>query len=318
MSEKQYSVSVIICSYQRHKWVEKLLVSIAEQTVQPTEIIIVDASADTKYYTSPRNLKVNYIQSGKMQLTYQKNLGLDVATGDIIFFLDDDLLLEYNFVEETLKVFRDDEVRNIGAVSGYITNQWGTGSSDPGIFLKLIKLLNIYDGDFSPGSVSPSGIFIELNTLQPFSGIKMVDFVPGGCVAFRKEVFEQYLPPLVIDKYGGEDKTFSRMIATDWQMCVCGDARVQHFSAGGGARPSHFSHTKSAAGVNLYIQRYYGISNPSILRLRLYYILNAFRMYVISIAMFISVVKTRKSVKWFLRASGYLGGALSPVDISNE
>ena len=91
MNESTYSVSIIICTYSRQKWVENLLVSISEQTVMPDEIIIVDATPEKIDYSIPKGLEINIIKSDKMQLTYQKNLGLDITTGDIIFFLDDDL-----------------------------------------------------------------------------------------------------------------------------------------------------------------------------------------------------------------------------------
>ena len=311
-------VTLIICTYARKYWVDNLLVSISEQSIVPTEIIIVDASPEKMDYSIPNGLEIRIINSDKMQLTYQKNLGLDKATGDIIFFLDDDLLLDENYIEETIKVFDEDADKKTGAVSGYITNQWGISSCNPGLFLRLTRFLNIYDGDYSPGSVSPSGVFIELNWLQPFSGLKKVDFVPGGCTAFRKEVFDKYRPPLIINKYGGEDKTFSRMIASNWKMCVCGDARLQHFSAPGGARQTHYSETNSTAKFNLFIQKNYGRSNQSTLRLRLYYILGALRMYMISIIMFMSVVKIQRGLKWFMRATGYLVGAISLLKLKNE
>jgi glucosyl-dolichyl phosphate glucuronosyltransferase len=310
--------SLIICTYKRKKWVEKLLVSISKQTVMPKEIIIIDASPEKISYSIPNSLEVKLIKSEIMQLTYQKNLGLEIATGEVIFFLDDDILLDRYYIEETLKIFNEDAEKEIGAVSGYISNQWGGVSNAPDLFMKVAKLLTIYDGDFSAGSVSPSGVFIELTELQPFSGVKKVDFVPGGCTAFRKEVFENYRPPLAINKYGGEDKAFSRMIANDWEMYVCGNAKLQHFSAGGGARPSYFNHTKNTVKFHRYIQKNYGQLNRSVLRLKCYYIFNAFRMFIISIVMFLSIIKIRKSVKWFMRASGYLVGALSYVDFYFE
>ena len=318
MITNNYIVSVIICTYNRKRWLEDLLKSISEQTIIPKEVIIVDAYEKDINYSYPEGLNIKLIKSDEMQLTYQKNLGLDKAEGDIIFFLDDDLLLEKTYIKKTLDVFLDDSDKKIGAVSGYITNQWGIIPKYSELFLKFAKFLNIYDGDSLPGSVSPSGIFIELSELKPFSGTKKTDFVPGGCTAFRKEVFERFRPPLIINKYGGEDKTFSRMIANDWEMCVCGDARLQHFSASGGARQSNFSETWCTAKYVLYIQKNYGVNNRNTLRLRAYWLLASVRMYLISIIMLLSIIKIKKSIRWFNRASGYAFGAFSVVDSKNE
>ena len=318
MNESTYSVSIIICTYKRQKWVENLLVSISEQIVMPKEIIIVDASHEKLNYSIPKELEINLIKSDKMQLTYQRNLGVKAASGNIILHLDDDTYLEKDFIEKILEVFECDLEKKIGAVSGYITNQWGLCEYKPGFILKLCKWVGIYDGDFPPGSVSQSGVFIELNNLEPHTGFHRTDFISGCSFAVRSDVYKKYNHPEIINKYGGEDKTFSRMIANDWEMCVCGDAKLQHFSAEGGARQTDYSETKSTVKFHLFIQKNYGRSNQSTLRLRLYYILGALRMYMISIIMFMSVVKIQRGLKWFMRATGYLVGAISLLKLKNE
>ena len=280
------------------------------------EIIIVDASTEEIKYNVPSGLCVDIIQSDKMQLTYQKNIGLDNARGEIIFFLDDDLFLDKKYIEETLQVFFEDNRNKIGAVSGYISNQWGIISDKPDLFMRLLTFFRIYDGDHTPGSVSPSGVFIELNKMKPFSGIKKVDFVPGGCTAFRREVFENFRPPLEINKYGGEDKTFSRMIAETWNMVVCGDAKTEHYSAGGGARQSNFKETKSTVQFLLYIQKNYGMFEGRTLPLRLYYLVSGIRMYIISFLLLLSLIKCDKVSRWFMRASGYIAGSISSIKIN--
>jgi len=297
--------------------VENLLVSISEQTVMPKEIIVVDSTPEKLNYSTPKSLAINFIKSDKMQLTYQRNLGVDIAGGDILLHLDDDTYLEQDFIEKILKVFEGDTEKKIGVISGYVTNQWGLSEYKPALMMKLNKWLGIYDGDFSPGSVSPSGIFIELNQLKPHAGVHRTDFISGCSFAVRKEIYNKYRHPEKINKYGGEDKTFSRMIAGDWEMCVCVDAKLQHFSAEGGARQTNYSETKSTVKFNLFIQKNYGKLSQSTIRLRLYYIVSALRMYMIAWLLVMSLIKLKKSIKWFNRASGYMIGAISRVDTDN-
>lgn len=307
-------VSTIICTYNRREWVNNLLSSISKQSIFPEEIFIVDATERTIEYSFPESLNISIIRSDKRALTYQKNLGLNKATGDIIFFLDDDIILDECYIEQTLAVFKDDTEEKIGAVSGYITNQWGKIRNFPGWQMKLAKKLKIYDGDFKPGSVSPSGIFVELSALSPFTGVHSVDFVPGGCTAVRSKVFKKYRPPLEITRYGGEDKCFSRMIAKDWTLCVCGDAKLQHFSAPGGPRPSDFSGTKSTARIHLYIQKKFGKTEGKLTRLRLYFIYNTL---IIAVVGLLQIVRPSRGInstrRLFKRAIGYLAGACGRV-----
>ena len=303
-------LSVIICTYNRLEWVNNLLTSISLQKIVPDEIIIVDASKDNNNYSIPENINASVIKSDKMQLTYQKQLGIKKSNGEIITFLDDDTYLDVHYFKNILDVFNKDKNKQIGAVSGYITNEWGMLSEKSDWFMKLLKLFHIYDGNFNPGSVSDSGVFIELNELKQFTGIKRVDFVPGGCTSFRREVFESFMPPLKIRKYGGEDKAFSRMIIKEWDLYVCGDAQLEHYSAKGGARQTDYSQSLSTALYACLIQKEFGLETNSTFKLRLYFIFTALRIYFFSFMMFISVIKMKNSYKWFMRGSGYLVGAL--------
>lgn len=307
------TISVIICTVARQKWVDSLLVSLSNQSFLPDQVLIVDASKQEISYSVPKHLNVRVIRSHRRGLTFQKNLGLDQAKGEVVFFLDDDILLDRQYIEHTMMVFQNDSEKKIGAVSGYITNQWGKTQNNPGWQLKLAKRLKIYDGDFTPGSVSPSGVFIELNGLKPFTGLKYVDFVPGGCTAVRADVFQTYRPPLSVSKYGGEDKCFSRMIAQRWGLCVCGDALLQHFSAPGGPRPSDLSSYRSTVEINSYIQKKYGKAQVGLISLRAFFIFAAFNMFLIGVVRILSFSKIALGAMTLFRALGYLVGALTPM-----
>ncbi|MCF7822771.1 MAG: glycosyltransferase [Candidatus Marinimicrobia bacterium] len=308
--DSRENVSLIICTYDRKFWIDQLLVSIASQTIQAREIFIVDASPQEIDYDIPSGLNVEILKSDKMQLTYQKNMGVDAAHGDFIFFLDDDLLLEDDYIEETILVFKRDKESIIGAVSGYITNEWGKISGKPTLLMQFMKVVGIYDGNYSPGSVSPSGVFTELTSLKPFTGCLNVDFVPGGVTAFRKVVLDKYRPPLEITNYGGEDKALSRMIAAEWCMQICGDARTQHFSASDGARRSFYEQRKSRVLITRFIHRIDSSGSKGTFKLRLYFAIIALRLCAISVLMFLSIIKFKRGMTWFMSAAGTMAGAI--------
>ncbi len=306
------SLSVIICTFNREQSVNDVLDSISRQNCIPEEVIIVDAYEKNINYKIPDNLNVRILKSEVKALTYQRNLGINASAGDIIFFLDDDVILEKKYFSSIINVFDNKANSNIGGVGGYITNQWGQ-DQNIGITKRIGRVLHIYDGENAPGKVSTSGIFDELNTLQSFTGINEVDFLPGCSMAYKREVFDDYRPPLEINKYGGEDKCFSRMVAQSWKLCIAGDAKLQHLSVSGGARQSDFSETKSTVKFNLYIQSTYGKAKKHTLRLRVYYLFTSINTILISFIMLISVIKFKKSLKWFQRGMGYFFGAFSPA-----
>jgi hypothetical protein len=68
-----------------------------------------------------------------------------------------------------------------------------------------------------------------------------VDVVPGGAVAWRREVFAAHRFSLFFDGYAqGEDVEMSRRVARSWTLAWCGDAHVNHFHAPS-SRPSSYA-----------------------------------------------------------------------------
>src|SRR5205814_6561638 len=97
------------------------------------ELIIVDQSSDRRGHDAVNHLFEQHAVLGKPvpRLEYilnttvlgaaaARNLGIDCSNGEVLVFLDDDVLLERPFLEEVLVVYDQDP--SIGGVSGIITN----------------------------------------------------------------------------------------------------------------------------------------------------------------------------------------------------
>ena len=112
------TVSVIIPTKNRTADLERTIKTLLQQTVQPLELIIVDQSAKptfTRKITIPTVCIHDPTLSG---LTAARNTSMRVAQGDIWLFLDDDVLLEPDFIEKILEAYDP----NVTGVSGIITN----------------------------------------------------------------------------------------------------------------------------------------------------------------------------------------------------
>src|SRR5687767_8595987 len=94
-------ISIIIPTFNEEQYLPKLLKSIEAQTVQPTEIIVVDAySVDTtRKIAKSYNCKV--IDGGVPAKA--RNLGAKIASQPILLFLDADVILPKAFLEKTIK-----------------------------------------------------------------------------------------------------------------------------------------------------------------------------------------------------------------------
>src|SRR6185437_7222284 len=113
------TVSVIIPTKNRSQDLAKTLESLLSQTVQPMELIIVDQSVQ-RSFADPLPIHTIYIHDQSLSgASHARNVPMDRAHGDIFLFLDDDVVMEPNFIEELLAAYDDDTVTG---VSGIIVN----------------------------------------------------------------------------------------------------------------------------------------------------------------------------------------------------
>lgn len=302
-------VSVIICTYKRSKWLNNLLISLEDQTLMPKEVLIVDASEKQIEYKIPNSLNVKIIRSKIMALTYQRNLGVKNSGGDIILMLDDDVELNHDFIEKITEPFINDIDNKIGAISGYDLYGWGKDKSEINYKIKFAKMLGLYDGDFEPGSISRSGICIELSMLKPFNGLKKVDFYSGCSTAIRSEVYKKFMHPEKINKYGGEDKVFSAMISKFWDIYICGDALLKHYTAPGGARQGSYENAINIVRFNTFLHKIFN-KKENYFKLKLYFIYLAIINLFFSVYALFFKINSKMSFNLFGRGLGYIIGVI--------
>ncbi|MFB5759857.1 glycosyltransferase family 2 protein [Paenibacillus medicaginis] len=105
MEEKSIKISVIIPMFNTDEYVQETIESLLAQTFQDFELILVDdASTDKTYeiasfFASRHNQIVLYKQEKNKGVSAARNIGLELARGKYIFFVDSDDTLP----EETLE-----------------------------------------------------------------------------------------------------------------------------------------------------------------------------------------------------------------------
>ena len=121
------TASVVVCVYTEKRWpqIERALSSIAEQTVQPEQVIVV---ADHNSALCQR-LAVQYpaleVIPNKFEpgLSGARNTGIDQAKGDVVVFLDDDACAEPGWLESLLACYDDESVLGAG---GLVLADWSS------------------------------------------------------------------------------------------------------------------------------------------------------------------------------------------------
>ena len=109
MRSRLLPISAVICTYNRGKYLESVLKSLAAQTLERREfeIIVIDdgSSDDTRSIAESfcRSLPIKYFYQENSGLAASKNRGIHEARGNIVLFLDDDDIAASNLLEEHLK-----------------------------------------------------------------------------------------------------------------------------------------------------------------------------------------------------------------------
>ena len=122
-------ISVVICTYNRARLLEKTLNSIAQLHYPPVpwELIIVDnnCSDDTtqvaQSFAAHTQLRVRYLSEKKQGISHARNTGVKAAQGDIIAFTDDDVILDPQWLCEIHDTFAQFDCLGIG---GKIVPLW--------------------------------------------------------------------------------------------------------------------------------------------------------------------------------------------------
>ena len=107
-------LSITICTYNRIEYLKKCLKSILDQT-QGSEIIeinIIDNNSTdtTKDYVSELQKKfpeVNYFVEKRQGISFARNLSFEVCNGMFLAFVDDDAVINKNWLEALLNKLKD-------------------------------------------------------------------------------------------------------------------------------------------------------------------------------------------------------------------
>lgn len=236
--------SLVVPTYQRAGEMLALLNTLVGLPDPPGEVVVVDGSPGREVETAVTEwarlqalpFDMIYVRS-PAGLTRQRNVGIDASTRDFVFYLDDDCLPQPGYFRAIRQVFVEDASGEVGAVCGSIINEMDQPLSWRWRIRFALRL--VPRGE--PGKYYPTATSVPHSIQKPFTGVRSVDVLPGGAVAYRRAVFARHRFSHFFDGYSqGEDLEMSRRIARDWKLLACGDAHVVHNHAQHG-RPAGFA-----------------------------------------------------------------------------
>ena len=217
--------SIVICTLNRPLDLNNCLKSILLQTYPIYEVIIVDASSnkDTRLvindFTNTTRLTFQYIHS-KPGLTNQRNIGVQSSSGDVIAFLDDDVILEPDYLKVMSSVFSDSKV---DGATGHIIHNFKQNKLES-FFHKFFFLTD----RSKKGYMKRSGFasFVDPNSADD---IQPTDILSGCNMLFRKYIFDFYLFDEFFDGYSlMEDVEFSYRASKTFNFFFIKKATLSH------------------------------------------------------------------------------------------
>jgi len=192
------TISVIICTRNRIESLLECLESMRYQTTSPDELIIVDSSdiplitqkSFTTFFTSTyfTNTVLIY-QHTKPSLTHQRNVGIDQAHGDVIYFFDDDVILSHDYIKEMQRIFAGHP--HYGGGMGTITN---IAEYKPTLRYAL-RTFFLIQRSHATGMFTCSGMPTHTYGTDSFKNVQVLG---GCCCAYRAQIlakcrFDEYL-----------------------------------------------------------------------------------------------------------------------------
>lgn len=110
------TVSVIICTYNRKNYLERLLEYLCYQRSNAFEVIVVDGPSDdgSKELLAQHLNELKVAHNPTKNLAKSRNLGIELADGDVVAFIDDDALPFDDWVVRLLDAYNSRPLTTAG------------------------------------------------------------------------------------------------------------------------------------------------------------------------------------------------------------
>lgn len=212
-------LSVIIATRNRPEKIELCLSSVLKNTIQDFEIILLDKSDNevTKQVVKKiKPPKISYLKLSSRGKTKAVNQGIKVAKGEILCFIDDDILVD-KFWLKNIKMFFEQNKNNPKVA---------------GVFGKILP----YEPKKHQNQICPS-IFIlnRKNLVNNCYVFHYKDLGLGSNMSLKKEVlnnigyFREWLGPGYLGLGGGEDgELIYRLLKNGYSLAYNPDIRAFH------------------------------------------------------------------------------------------
>lgn len=117
--QREKLFSLVICTYNRADYLERLLYYIQFQSHKNFEVVVVNGPSkdNTESVAKEWSGKIKYVANSEANLSMSRNLGIRAASGDVIGFIDDDAIPFKGWISSIIDFYNNSHFL-IGGVGG--------------------------------------------------------------------------------------------------------------------------------------------------------------------------------------------------------
>lgn len=209
-------VSILLPTYNRATLLPGCVESVLSQTYNNWELIIADDGSSDETPEEAQKLQgldpriIYHRNDSNVGLPQNRNISLSLASGDLIWFIEDDMILRNDCLERLVETWNDikksDE--NLGALCPALVSEEHDQGTRRGI-LDFARSLKGSDLAKSPCTVDRRTGLIYRNFSPEFADVVEIEDC-HSCSVYQKEVFDQitYDSKAYIGNYIGEESDF--------------------------------------------------------------------------------------------------------------
>lgn len=235
------TISVIIATKHRERDLQDTLADLVLQTCRPDEVVIVDQSTIPSFDPRGFPIAVKYIYAPRISgAAVARNAAMDRATGDFWVFLDDDVILEKDYIEQIVRAYSP----GVAGVSGIITN-YTVPSLSRRVFERTFVKGAFHD-DRQP-------VYWKADKLRSQGPVEVKQF-GCGVMSFRANIIRELrFDPALTGCSLAEDIDFCARLPRGSRLLIAPKARLVHKRSAAGRETCHWLelHAQSSTYMRL-------------------------------------------------------------------
>ena len=298
-------ISIVIPTRNRSESLMRLLLSIFCQTRLPQEVIVVDDSENDETSKLVRENYNLFLSKGTLlkylrgdeenrSISAARNLGATKSTGDIVFFIDDDVILDNKYVEEILKTYEEHPMAK--GVQGYVVSGGMTLSNFRSILLNSINKVFFMD------HTEKNKCSLRMGLTYPYSPDKIIQcqWLHGTNFSLKKEVLQRFRFDENLKKRSiGEDVDLSYRIYKRYPNSLFMNSRAKliHISAPKAEAGKSIIYCGTAYFVYLFVKNYEQTIQNKVL-----FLWTLLGRLIVGCGLYLIVSRDVKSIFWSIKS----------------